>query len=229
MQVVGLALLEQQINQSFSAGEGFSLTLPLPTVKNQIFTTNVSKRTHYQIYKKVRDKYKEEVFRELDKFDTVIFESLNVTYKLYLNSKLANREPDLDNLLTYVKKFFNDCLKEKGFIRDDDVFVLDETKEKFMGVANETKVEIELKHGQAKEVKKWEIEKPKLRSNNSFTIEKETFFVVKKNWEGKPDGFYCVYRYSDGLFITFHKTKEEAIEKTKRGYVDKIREIQQLS
>ena len=210
-------------NQSSNAEKGVSLefTVPLPTLGNQLFTLNVNKRVHFQTYKTVKNKFKSAVVKILKDYDLYEFTKCRIDYRLYLTEARLSRKPDLDNVLTFVKKFTNDTLTELNIMNDDNVTILYKTTEEF--IFDEAEFDgVKIKITQVGEVdmtiKCYEGEKPKLTKANSFTTEDEVFFVVKKRLDGISSSFYHCYRFRDGLYIHLMKDKDELIQTVKDKY-----------
>lgn len=82
------------------------LNLPKPPSLNKIYAGG-----HWAIRAKLKNDYKREIEKELDKFDSFVLEaySLDIAY----NSRL-----DIDNGIL-CSKFLSDCLVGKGIVRDD--------------------------------------------------------------------------------------------------------------
>ena len=53
----------------------------------------------------------------------------------------------------------------------------------------------------------------KLTAANSMFIGDVAFYVVKKNYEGKPFFGYAAYLFPSGISMTFHQNKEELKKK----------------
>ena len=196
--------LERDTTDIFPLGTSISITLPLPMMKNDtLFTLNRKNNTHYQVYKKIKNEYKDIVKKQFEftKYKSK-FDNMNISYRFYLTNTRFNKKPDLDNISAMTKKFFNDAIKDIGLIDDDNIEYISSTCEKFAGISDKDKVEIDMVQVGEKTVAIWSLDKPKLTKKNTFEYDGEKFFFVKKDWNGKPHKMYHFYRYKDGMLVT---------------------------
>lgn len=195
------SLVDWDSSNTFSDNESILVELPLPMMKGDVlFTLNRKNNTHYQVYKKIKNDYKQTVINTLNHTGKK-FTRLNVYYKFYLTESRYSKKPDLDNISAMTKKFFNDAVKDIGLIDDDNVEYINRTTEEFVGISDKDKVVIEMVQVGDKTVAMWNIDMPKLTKKNTFEYNGEKFFYCKKDWTGKPSKLYHFYRYHDGMLI----------------------------
>lgn len=199
--MVKYSLVDWDSSNTFSDNESILVELPLPMMKGDVlFTLNRKNNTHYQVYKKIKNDYKQTVINTLNHTGKK-FTRLNVYYKFYLTESRYSKKPDLDNISAMTKKFFNDAVKDIGLIDDDNVEYINRTTEEFVGISDKDKVVIEMVQVGDKTVAMWNIDMPKLTKKNTFEYNGEKFFYCKKDWNGKPSKMYHFYRYHDGMLI----------------------------
>lgn len=188
----------------YERGGTLFVELPLPMMKSgALFTLNRKNNTHFQVYKQIKNDYKNIVKNKL-KFKGKRFSKLEIHYAFYLTKGRSNKKPDLDNISSMTKKFFNDAIKEIGLIEDDNMDYVVKNVEEYKGISNTDKVEIYMIQVNDREVSYWIGDKPKLTRRNTYKYNEETFFYCKKDCNQKADKLYHFYRYSDGILV--HRT-----------------------
>lgn len=214
--MVGYKLTDLE-SDVYEDGNTLRVELPLPTMKNgALFTLNKKNNTHFQVYKQIKNDYKNMVKSKLI-YQGKQFTKLNIYYEFYLTEARNNKKPDLDNIASITKKFFNDSIKDIGLVADDNMDYIVKNVEEYKGIADTDKVEISMIQVGNRTVAIWEGEKPKLTKKNTYEFDGEIFFYCKKDFTQKPNKIFNIYRYSDGMLIHAAETLEECT-----GTIDKL-------
>ena len=109
----------------------YKFTLPLYGVtKKGAIAVNWYRNAHYQTSNQAKIKFKKMIKPQLDSFDP-IEGKIKIKYTYFAK---ANNNPDLDNFIGTVKKFFQDALVESGLIEDDNVNIIIENSESYGGI-----------------------------------------------------------------------------------------------
>ena len=208
----------------YSDGNTLYVELPLPTMKNgTLFTLNKKNSTHFQVYKQIKNNYKDIVKSKL-LYQGKQFTNLNIYYEFYLTEARNNKKPDLDNIASMTKKFFNDAIKDIGLVADDNMDYITKSCEEYKGISDKDKVGIYMIQVGDRKVAIWEGDKPKLTKKNEYVFNGETFFYCKKDWNQKHNKLVHFYRYKDGMLIHACETPEEGfmlIDKLWEGMKEK--------
>lgn len=109
----------------------YKFTLPLYGVtKKGAIAVNWYRNAHYQESNSSKVKFKKLIQDQLDQFDE-IQTPIKIKYTYYAQ---RNNNPDLDNFVGTVKKFFQDALVESGLIEDDNVNFIIANSESYGGI-----------------------------------------------------------------------------------------------
>ena len=109
----------------------YRFTLPIYGVaKKGAIAVNWYRNAHYQESNSAKIKFKKMIQEQLDSFDPINGQ-IKIKYTYYAK---ANNNPDLDNFVGTVKKFFQDALVESGLIEDDNVNYIVSNSESYGGI-----------------------------------------------------------------------------------------------
>ena len=109
----------------------YRFTLPIyGVVKGSAINVNWYRNAHYQVSNKAKKKFKAMIMDQLDCLDP-IKGRIQIRYTYYAK---INNDPDLDNFVGTVKKFFQDALVESGLIEDDNVNIIVGNSERYGGI-----------------------------------------------------------------------------------------------
>lgn len=109
----------------------YKFTLPLYGVtKKGAIAVNWYRNAHYQTSNQAKIKFKKMIKPQLDSFDP-IEGKIKIKYTYFAK---ANNNPDLDNFIGTVKKFFQDALVESGLIEEDNVNIIIANSESYGGI-----------------------------------------------------------------------------------------------
>ena len=120
----------------------YRFTLPIyGVIKKGGLSVNWYRNAHYQSSNSAKKKFKKMIKPQIDMFDR-IETPIQIKYTYYAKS---NNNPDLDNFVGVVKKFFQDALVESGLIEDDNVNFIVCNSEKYGGIDRANpRVEVEI-------------------------------------------------------------------------------------
>jgi len=93
-------------------------------------TVSWYRNAHYHASNKAKKKFKILIKDQLDSFDKIDGQ-IKIKYTYYAQ---RNNNPDLDNFIGTVKKFFQDALVESGLLHDDNVNCICGNKEDYGGI-----------------------------------------------------------------------------------------------
>jgi len=109
----------------------YKFTLPIYGVtKEGAIAVNWYRNAHYQQSNSAKVKFKKLIQEQLNSFDP-ISGKIKIKYTYFAK---ANNNPDLDNFVGTVKKFFQDALVESGLIEDDNVNFIVSNSEYYGGI-----------------------------------------------------------------------------------------------
>jgi predicted transcriptional regulator YdeE len=114
----------------------------VPVSKNKKFSLNLNqyRNTNHHILNKAKINYKAIMAEQIQKLPKM--ERISINYTLYPATK---RRTDIGNVVSVVKKFFEDSLVELGIIPDDDYTHIVKSTEQFGCVDKDNpRVEIEI-------------------------------------------------------------------------------------
>lgn len=120
----------------------YKFTLPLYGVtKGSAISVNWYRNAHYQKSNNAKKKFKKMIAPQLEQFDP-IKGKIKIKYTYFAK---MNNNPDLDNFVGTVKKFFQDALSENGLIEDDNINFIVANSESYGGIDKENpRVEAEI-------------------------------------------------------------------------------------
>ncbi len=120
----------------------YKFTLPtFGVTKKGSINVNWYRNVHYHQSNKAKVKFKRMIQDQLDSFDPIKGQ-IKIKYTFYSKH---NNNPDLDNFVGTVKKFFQDALVESGLIEDDNVNIIVSNSEYYGGSDKENpRVEAEI-------------------------------------------------------------------------------------
>jgi Holliday junction resolvase RusA-like endonuclease len=120
----------------------YKFTLPLYGIaKKSALNVNWYRNAHHHVSNAAKKKFKKEIQPQLDKFDKFT-PPIRIKYTYYAK---MNNNPDLDNFVGTVKKFFQDALSESGLIPDDNVKYIIANSEYYGGIDRDNpRVEVEV-------------------------------------------------------------------------------------
>jgi len=109
----------------------YKFTLPLYGVtKKGPISVSWYRNAHYQTSNNAKIEFKRQIQSQLGLFDK-IETPIKIKYTYYAK---ANNNPDLDNFVGTVKKFFQDALVESGLIEDDNINYIVSNSESYGGI-----------------------------------------------------------------------------------------------
>jgi Holliday junction resolvase RusA-like endonuclease len=120
----------------------YKFILPIYGVtKGSAISINWYRNAHYQKSNNAKKKFKKMIAPQLERFDP-IQGKIKIKYTYFAK---MNNNPDLDNFIGTVKKFFQDALAESGLIEDDNVNFIVANSESYGGIDKDNpRVEAEI-------------------------------------------------------------------------------------
>lgn len=111
----------------------YGIAKPTKGSKNPALNVNWYRNVFYRDNNIAKAKFKKHIQYQLDKFDP-IDGKVKIKYVYYA---ARNNNPDLDNFVGTVKKYFQDALVESGLLPDDNINYIIGNSEDYGGIDKE--------------------------------------------------------------------------------------------